>query len=61
MSQVILYRQYWMATLKDWQCCQICGELAINVLEYVDENGARESVIWICDSDNPDLEQTNEM
>ena len=49
MSQVILYRQYWMATLKDRHCCQICGELAISALEFVDKNGMYESVNWLCD------------
>ena len=49
MSQVILYRQYWMATLKYRQCCQVCGELAICALEYVDKNGMCESVSWFCD------------
>ena len=49
MSQVILYRQYWMATLKDRHCCQICGELAISALEFVDKNGMCESVSWFCD------------
>ena len=52
MSQVILYRQYWMATLKDRHCCQICGELAISALEFVDKNGMCESVSWFC---NPHL------
>ena len=49
MSQVILYRQYWMATLKDRHWCQICGELAISALEFVDKNGMCESVVWLCD------------
>ena len=51
MSQVILYRQYWMATLKDRHCCQICGELAISALEFVDKNGMCKSVSWLCDRD----------
>ena len=49
MSQVILYRQYWMATLKDRHTCQICCELAISALEFVDKNGMCESVSWFCD------------
>jgi hypothetical protein len=49
MSQVILNRQYWMATLKDWHCCQICGELAISALECLDKNGMCQSVSWFCD------------
>jgi hypothetical protein len=53
MSQVVRYRQYWMATLKDRHCCQICGELAISALEYVDKNGICESVNWLCDQHLP--------
>ena len=49
MTQVVRYRQYWMATLKDRHWCQICGELAINALEFVDKNGMCESVSWLCD------------
>ena len=52
MSQVILYRQYWMATLKDRHCCQFCGELAINALEYVDKSGMCTKVVWLCDEEN---------
>ena len=55
MSPVILYRQYWMATLKDRHCCQVCGELAISALECVDKNGIRESVSWLCDQDFSNL------
>ena len=46
MSQVILYRQSWMATLKDRRVCQICNDLAINSLEFKDENGTCNSVSW---------------
>ena len=60
MSQVILYRQYWMATLKDRHCCQICGELAISALEFVDKNGMCESVSWFCARDIPRLADTEE-
>ena len=49
MSQIVVYRQYWMATLKDRHYCQICGDLAITALEFVDKNGIRESVSWFCD------------
>jgi len=42
MNQIVVYRQYWMATLKDRHCCQICGDLAITALEFVDKNGIRE-------------------
>ena len=60
MSQVILYRQYWMATLKDRHCCQICGELAISALEFVDKNGICESVSWFFVRDIPSLAEIEE-
>ena len=60
MSQVILYRQYWMATLKDRQYCQICGEQAISALEFVDKNGMCESVGWFCVRDIPSLAEIEE-
>ena len=53
MSEILLYRQYWMATIKGRQNCQICGDLAINALAFVDENGTCESVVWFCDQDLP--------
>ena len=53
MNQVILYRQYWMTTLKDRHFCQVCGELAISALEFVDKNGICELVSWICDRHLP--------
>ena len=49
MSQVILYRQYWMATLKDRHCCQICGDLAVNAEYLESDNGVIDSVNWVCD------------
>lgn len=49
MSQVIRYRQHWMATLRDRPVCKICNELAINALEFMDENGTCNSVSWFCD------------
>ena len=55
MTQVVRYRQYWMATLKDRHWCQICGELAISALEFVDKNGMCESVSWFCDQDFSNL------
>ena len=49
MSQVVRYCQYWMATLKDRHCCQICGDLAVNA-EYLElDNGVIDSVNWVCD------------
>ncbi len=56
LSQVIRYRQYWMATLKDRRVCRICNELAINALESMDENGTCESKNWFCDRDKPNFE-----
>ena len=50
MSQVVRYRQYWMATLKDRHWCQICGELAINAVEYVRDDGICERIVWHCNS-----------
>ena len=53
MSEILHYRQYWIATIKGRQYCQICGDLAINALAFVDENGTCESVVWFCDRDHP--------
>jgi hypothetical protein len=53
MSQVILYRQNWMATLKDRHICQICNQLAINALEFKDDYGTCNSVSWFCDRPFP--------
>jgi len=52
VSEIVVYRQYWMATIKDRHCCQICGELAINAFEYVDKNGTCTKVVWLCDEEN---------
>ena len=60
MSQIVVYRQYWMATLKDRHCCQICGDLALTALEFVDKNGICESVSWFCARDIPRLADTEE-
>jgi hypothetical protein len=48
MSQVVRYRQYWMATLKERHVCQICGDIAIYA-KYLDDgrSGPRE-VKWLC-------------
>ena len=51
MSQARHYRQYWMATLKDRHKCFSCGNLAISALEFMDENGICQSVIWFCDKE----------
>jgi hypothetical protein len=55
MSQTVLYRQYWMATLKDRHKCFSCGNLAISALECQDKNGICESVSWFCDLHHPVL------
>ena len=39
MSQVILYRQNWMATLQDLYECKICGKLATEAKYLENENG----------------------
>ena len=49
MSQVMRYRQYWMATLKDRHCCQICGELAVSAFWVMQENDQIEKIYWLCD------------
>ena len=50
MTQVVRYRQYWMATIKDRHDCNTCGELAVNA-EYLEtDNGVIRSVNWVCDS-----------
>jgi hypothetical protein len=50
MSQILRYRQYWMAMLKIRHDCNICGELAVNA-EYLEtDNGVIRSVNWVCDS-----------
>jgi hypothetical protein len=40
-----------MATLKDRHKCCVCGNLATSALEFQDENGICNSVIWFCDKD----------
>ena len=50
MSEILRYRQYWMATLKVRHDCNICGELAVNA-EYLESDiGVIRSVDWVCDS-----------
>jgi hypothetical protein len=50
MSQILCYRQYWMATLKVRYDCNICGELAVNA-EYLEtDNGIISNVEWVCDA-----------
>ena len=61
MSQIVVYRQYWMATLNDRHCCQICGDLAVTALEFVDKNGICESVGWFCDRHIPRLAEIGEL
>jgi hypothetical protein len=49
MSQVILYRQHWMATLKVRRNCHICCELAVNAEYSETENGYICGIQWVCD------------
>ena len=48
MSQILRYRQYWMATLKDRHACQICGDLAVNAQYTVGDCEVIKQVIWSC-------------
>ena len=49
-----------MATLKDRHICQICNGLAINALEFKDENGKCNSVSWFCNGDIPGAAEAKE-
>jgi hypothetical protein len=58
MSRILLYPQYWMATLKDRHSCFVCGYLAIGALEFMDENGICRSLNWFCATNHdPDEEE----
>jgi len=48
MSQIVHYRQYWMATLKDRHLCEKCGELATEALYFENEPGSIIKVSWSC-------------
>jgi hypothetical protein len=48
MSQILRYRQYWMATLKVRHACIECGELAIYAKYSFPLNGTIEGVSWYC-------------
>jgi len=50
VSQIVVYRQYWMATLKDRHDCKICGELAVNAEYFEAENGEIHNIKWVCDT-----------
>jgi hypothetical protein len=56
MSQVILYRQYWLATLKDRHCCQFCGELAVSAEYTTTENAVVQNLRWLCGAHLSDTE-----
>ena len=49
MSWIVVYRQYWMATLNERHSCHCCGELAINAFEFLNESGICQSLAWHCD------------
>lgn len=55
MRQKIKYRQYWLVTLEDRHPYQVCGELAINAQEIVDDYGTCRSVSWLYNQDLLDL------
>jgi hypothetical protein len=55
MSQTVLYRQYWMATLNARHNCYVCDNLAISALEFKNKNEICESVSWFCDLHHPFL------
>jgi|688.fasta_scaffold1958848_1 hypothetical protein len=50
MSQILLYRQYWLATLNDRHDCNICGELAVNAEYLESDNVDIGSIDWVCDA-----------
>ena len=50
VSQIMVYRQYWMATLKDRRSCEVCGDLAVNAEYFESENGDTCNIKWVCDS-----------
>jgi len=50
MSQVLVYRQYWMATLKNRQCCQICNDFAIEAEYSEADDGRVIGVSWLSPS-----------
>ena len=50
MSRIVLYRQYWMATLKNRNQCHICGALAI-FAEYLETgNSVMCNIKWVCET-----------
>jgi hypothetical protein len=46
MSRIVLYRQYWMATMKEWHFAT--SVVTAENLEF--GNGVMQSVDWVCDS-----------
>jgi hypothetical protein len=50
MSQIEVYRQHWMATLKDRHNCHICCELAVNAEYSESQNGHIFGIQWVCDT-----------
>ena len=47
MSQILYYRQHWMATLKERHVCKVCGELAKNAT-WTEVDGIICNVNWYC-------------
>jgi hypothetical protein len=47
MSQIVVYRQYWMAMIKNRQNRNVCGELAIVAIAIHTVETCL-AVTWIC-------------
>jgi hypothetical protein len=50
MSQTLLYRQYWLATLKNRHICASCGAVATIASYSENEDGCAINVSWFCES-----------
>ena len=48
MSQILFYRQYWLATLKDRHICASCGVVATFAKYSENEDGRTINVSWLC-------------
>jgi hypothetical protein len=56
MSQVVRYRQYWMATLKDRNYCEFCCDLAVSAEYTTTENAVVQNLRWLCGAHLSDTE-----
>ena len=50
MSEILLYRQYWLATLKDRHLCASCGVGATFAKYSENEDGCAINVSWLCEN-----------